>query len=294
MTPQPDRVQQVVDAYLEAVDREAPGLVEGLYLTGSVALGDFRPQTSDIDFVAVTSKPPDAAALTALARAHASVRTRFPRPSFDGRYVTWAELAQDPRQTEPGPYVYEGRFHARGQGDCNPVTWLTIARHGVACRGLAPARLTIWSDPSALKAWTLNNYDRYWEPLLRRAHRFPDLWWLTTFTSYGAVWIVSGVCRLHYTLATGDIGSKSDACRYGLRTFPAQWHRALNEALRVREADRAGASMNSALAEIMRDLRFRHARDGGSLYPTLAARRRDVLAFADMVIADARQRFRSS
>ena len=60
-----DRVQAVVDAYLEAVDDEAPGLVEGLYLTGSIALGEFRPDTSDIDFVAVTANHPGAAAIAA-------------------------------------------------------------------------------------------------------------------------------------------------------------------------------------------------------------------------------------
>src|SRR5471030_2780457 len=99
---QHDRVQGVVDAYLEAVDDEAPGIVEGLYLTGSAALGEFRPHTSDIDFLAVTRHQPDAVAVAALGRAHARLRTRFPRPFFDGRYVTWDELASDPRQAGPG------------------------------------------------------------------------------------------------------------------------------------------------------------------------------------------------
>jgi len=59
-------VEGVVHAYLRAIDAEAPGLVEGLYLTGSVSLGDFRAHTSDIDFVAVTANSPDAAAIAAL------------------------------------------------------------------------------------------------------------------------------------------------------------------------------------------------------------------------------------
>ncbi len=36
-------VEDVVGAYLEAVDAQAAGLIEGLYLIGSVALGEFRP-----------------------------------------------------------------------------------------------------------------------------------------------------------------------------------------------------------------------------------------------------------
>jgi hypothetical protein len=79
-------VESVVSAYLEAVDAEAPGVVEGLYLTGSAALGDFRPHSSDIDFVAVTTTRLDAPAMAALKRAHARLRNR---PYFDGLYVKW-------------------------------------------------------------------------------------------------------------------------------------------------------------------------------------------------------------
>src|SRR6266545_4810183 len=166
-----DRVQEVVDAYLEAVDDEAPGLIEGLYLTGSTALGEFRPFTNDIDFLAVTSSHPDAAAVAALSRAHSRLRNRCSRPFFDGRYVTWDDLARGPQQVALGPCSYEGRFRARGQGDCTPVTWHILASHGIRCRGPVLGDLAIWSDSAALASWTLNNFDSYWRPLLRRARR---------------------------------------------------------------------------------------------------------------------------
>jgi hypothetical protein len=47
---------RICDDYLTLADRHASGLVEGLYLQGSVALGDYRAGVSDIDFVAVTSR----------------------------------------------------------------------------------------------------------------------------------------------------------------------------------------------------------------------------------------------
>ncbi len=79
-------VREVVGAFLRAVDAEAPGLVAGLYLTGSVALSDFRPHESDIDFVAVTAARPDAAALGALRRVHARLQAHYPRPYFDSSF----------------------------------------------------------------------------------------------------------------------------------------------------------------------------------------------------------------
>ena len=96
------------------------------------------------------------------------------------------------------------------------------------------------------------------------------------------------MCRLHYTLATGKIGSKEEAGDYGMRTFPERWHLALRESLRIRRADRARPDVASAFSEMIDDLRIREAADGGSLYSTPVARRRDVLAFADMVITDAK------
>lgn len=77
-------VEDVVGTYLALVDAEASGLVEGLYLEGSVALEDFRPRASDIDFVAVTASPLHDSALAALERVHARLGEHRRRPFFDG------------------------------------------------------------------------------------------------------------------------------------------------------------------------------------------------------------------
>jgi Domain of unknown function (DUF4111) len=50
-------------------------------------------------------------------------------------------------------------------------------------------------------------------------------------------WCVPGVTRLHYTIATGDITSKSGACRYALATFPDTWHMVIAEALALRRGE---------------------------------------------------------
>ena len=279
-------IGKVVMAYLDAVDSEAPGLIEGLYLTGSTALDEFRPNTSDIDFVAITATRSDAAMLAGLARAHARLRRFCRRPAFDGLYATRADLASHPAHAEGLPYSHEGCFHASG-GRGDPVTWQTVARRGIPYRGPKPEALEIWTDVEFLATWTLNNLDVYWRRLLVRAVRFPDPWSLTAFTTYGAVWIVLGISRLHYTLATGEICSKEAAGRYAIQTFPEQWHRVLNESLRIRRADRARPDLASAVTEIAADLRICAPGQGGSLYRTALARRRDVLAFGDMIIADA-------
>lgn len=288
----PSTVDAVVDAYLQVIDADAPGLVEGLYLTGSVALGDFRPRTSDIDFVAVTASRPDAGAHAALARAHSRLRNVWPRPYFDGAYVTWDDLARDLAAAGRRPYSYNGRFHTTGNL-ADPIAWHTLARAGIPCRGPQPGALDIRADARDLAVWTLNNLDTYWRRLLDQSSRLTHPQSLVALTSWGAAWIVLGVPRLHYTLATGGICSKDAAGEYARQTFPDRWHRVVDEALRIRRADRARPDPRSALAELASDLRvWTRAGDPDSLYATPLGRRRDAIAFGRMVVADARRRFR--
>lgn len=150
----PGPVQTVVDAYLAMVQVEAAQLVEGLYLVGSVALDDFQPHASDIDFIAVTARQPQAADLAALDRVHTRLRARQPRPFFDGLYVTWDDLARDPAQLEPGPSVHEGSLNPYSRGKRNPVAWQTLAQQGIGCLGPDRAGLTLWTDAHRLAAWT--------------------------------------------------------------------------------------------------------------------------------------------
>ncbi|GAA1681634.1 hypothetical protein GCM10009765_33490 [Fodinicola feengrottensis] len=255
-------VTESVVGYLEAVDALAPGLVEGFYLEGSAALGDFQPHSSDIDFVAVTADRPDTTALGTLAEVHAKLRNRR-RPFLDGVYVTWEDLPRGGADDRRRPRSHGGRFTPDGSPP-NPVTWHTLARYGVPLRGPQPADLEIWTDPELLTRWTTGNLDHYWRRRLDRSTRLASRAGVVSLSDFETSWTVPGVTRLHYTLATGNIASKQGACHYALGTFAARWHRIAKEALRLR----TGAG-------------------GRSLYPTHLSRRRDVRDYAAMVIESA-------
>jgi hypothetical protein len=84
------------------------------------------------------------------------------------------------------------------------------------------------------------------------------------------VWCVTGLSRIHYTVVTGRITGKEGGARHALSTFPARWSRIVEESLRIR-------------------LRT-HRR---SLYGNPFTRRRDLIAFWDMLYDDARRPRRS-
>ncbi|NRQ40771.1 DUF4111 domain-containing protein [Nonomuraea sp. NN258] len=268
------KIAVIVDSYLDVADSEAPGLVDGLYLEGSAALGDYRPDSSDVDFVAVTSRLPD---LEVVER----IRARTPN-GFDGVYLTWDDLRHDPSTLGERPQVLGTRVAPQ---QCNPVTWHTLARYGVTCRGPEITGLDVWCDPAALASWTDGNLDHYWRPLVNRSSSLRGLAGLASLSAYSALWIVTGVSRLHYTLATGDLTSKHGAGLHALKTFPERWHRVIREALRIRETDTAQPTPRAMLSGLKEH--FGRAGSRPSLYASPLARRRDVLAFANMTITAA-------
>lgn len=111
----PDVVERRVATYLTDVDAAVPGLVQAAYVTGSVALGDFQAEISDIDVVAVCSDRPDDLQLEALAALH-----RPCRPHVDVLYVTGNDLRGDPGRLS-APHSREGTFHRDGSFAANPV-----------------------------------------------------------------------------------------------------------------------------------------------------------------------------
>jgi hypothetical protein len=228
----PADVDRVVSRYLALVDAAAPGLVEGLYLVGSVALGDFHPRTSDVDFIAVSSAPVDEVSRRALASVHADLAAEASRPAFDGIYATFGELTRSPANTA-GPVHHGGRLTI-GPGGRSPVEWATLAWHGVPVRGPDAAQLCVQADAAELTAWTLENLDQYWQRWITQSKDPATRTAMAMLTDWGVAWGVLGVSRQHYTVATGQITSKTGAGRYALGRFPARWHGVIEEALRCR------------------------------------------------------------
>ncbi|MHB8467970.1 MAG: aminoglycoside adenylyltransferase domain-containing protein, partial [Acidimicrobiales bacterium] len=214
-----------IDAYLDTVDEAVPGLVTGLYVTGSIALDDYQPAISDIDAVAVCSRPPDLGQCEALADVHAD------GPKMDVVYATANDLAADPR-TLSLPSSILGEFKPTDAFAANPVEWRTLATKAVAVRGgpLDPA--TIWFDADALRRWNLTNLDDYWVAKTGEGERIGSEFWARW--EFGLQWVVLGIPRLHHTIVTNEIISKSAAGAYALGITDEQWHDVVRAAIALR------------------------------------------------------------
>jgi hypothetical protein len=238
----PRVVQLTTSTFLAAIDASAPGLVEGLYLIGSLGFGEFFPERSDVDFVAVLAERPDAGAVAALDAAHEVVRRQHPRPFFDGVHLVRDDLAKPPDQCADLPCTQNGAFEAAGRLGVNPVAWHELARHAVTVRGPVLTEAEMWTDDDALRAFTHGNLVGYWAGVVDDLVKSPE----DAAQEWAAEWCVLGVSRLHHLLATGSLTSKSGGGRYALTAFEPRWHPIIHEALRVREDTGAPSSYDAA------------------------------------------------
>lgn len=227
----PPEVASVTAAFLGAAESQLPGLVEGLYLHGSLGFGEYFAGASDVDFVAVLSGRPDEAQLAGLAAAHQQVRAAFARPRFDGVHLVREDLAKSPEACPDVPFVFEGSFQASGRFSVNPVTWHELAWHGIRVCGPDLTDGQVWTDQAALRSFTYANLTSYWAPVAAKLRAAAP----EAIAPGDVAWCVLGVSRLHHLLSTGSMTSKSGAGRYARTAFSPRWHPIVTEALRARE-----------------------------------------------------------
>jgi hypothetical protein len=250
-------VATALGTFLEVADSVQPGLVEGLYVVGSYALGDWIHGGSDIDVVVVTAEPATDDDVGSLRTVLALLNERQPLPRIDGPYLAWGDFVVEPATGLHRPWVLDGALHH--DGDCfeiNPVTWYTLANYGVVARGPHPSRLGLPTDTEARVRFVVDNLRTYWTDLANDlesscAHE-PD----AAFAGSSFVWCALGALRLHHTAFTGDVTSKRGAGDYGLGVAPDEFHPALHRALAMRAAGEVGEAEATLMAEAARLIRW--------------------------------------
>ncbi len=226
----PGPVRPVLERYRQLLEERLPGLVEGLYLHGSIALAAYNARSSDVDFVAVVTRRPGKQEVEQLRQVHGIVRQEYPRPKLAGIYFPREELGRPREEVAPYP-CYEGSaLNPVGFFELNPVTWWTLAKCGVTVWGPPAQTLPLPADDGGLLRWMIGNLNSFWAGYTRRPARIAALW-----SNWGIEWTVLGVLRQYYTFRERDITSKTGAGHYALSCLPARWHRLIREALRIRE-----------------------------------------------------------
>lgn len=206
----------------------------GLYLRGSLARGDFIPETSDLDVLAATERPVGAAEFAALSSLHAGLAS-LPNP-YAGRveiaYVDRAAL----RRFRPGL-----RHPTLGQGETLALTehrsnWIlerwTVREHGVTLLGPNPQSLIDPISFAELRAAVAERL-QYWAEWAKEPEE-PE--WLAPRRA-AAAYAVETICRALHTLACGELSSKRRAVEWATRALPEPWRTTAGRTRRWRTDD---------------------------------------------------------
>jgi hypothetical protein len=228
--PLPEPVTDAITQYLAACDEAVPDLVVGLHVVGSLALGDFRPDRSDIDVVAVVREPPDHAERLALADVHRSCA-----PTIDGPYLTAAVLAGPPVGVGPVAHHVAGHFALDECHEVSPVTWSILDHDAVTVRGDTPAAMGLRPDPDAVRRFSAANLRTYWTGwAANTASVIAELPGGAPIDARLLEWGVLGAARVQQAATTGEVVSKSAAGAWARSTAGDEWQAVLQLALDAR------------------------------------------------------------
>lgn len=236
--------------YLTTADEVAPGLVEGLFVVGSYALGDWIEGTSDLDVVVVTAEPATKDDFVRIIEIHSRLAAVDGLPRIDGPYLAWGDLLAEPATGLFRPWTLDGEPHHDGECfEINPVTWYTLANHGLRVRGPEPSTLGIPTDTEARVRFVVENLRSYWKDVAAQVAAACERPQPPAFAAPTLVWCALGALRLHCTAFTGDVVSKRAAGEYGLTVLPDELHGVVRTALSMR----ADGERGPVTLDMMRD-----------------------------------------
>lgn len=219
------QVREIVEVAVAGVRETLEGDLYGIYLRGSLVLGDFNPETSDVDLLIVVGRDLGAADFERLDAMHRRIQ-RLPN-----RYANEVELAYVPLADING--FRPGKRYIsleRGEG----LRW-KVLRHnwavefwgvreqGIALFGPEPRRFiepisvehvveAIRLELSAWQEWADSPEDPGWHAT-RGTLRFA----------------VETMCRVMYSLERHELCSKPVAVRWALRQLEEPWKALVQE-----------------------------------------------------------------
>jgi hypothetical protein len=198
--------------------------IVGLYLSGSLAYGDFVPERSDIDLQAVVGSPLTSEELRSVEQLHRNIEQRFPQwaDRIECSYVPLALLSELRPPATPRPWWGFGTFYAAAPaGNEWTINHYLLARHGIALAGPDFNELVPPIDLHDVRQASARDLFQEWVPKIH------DSAWLSN--SHHQSYLVLNLCRILHTVVQGEPCSKKVAGQWAKAAYP-QWHNLIEEA----------------------------------------------------------------
>jgi predicted nucleotidyltransferase len=233
ITPCPyPEVNALLKILLVKIEEILGNLFIGLYLHGSLACGDFNPQTSDIDFLVVTDGPIPMMDFYALKDMHARLFACGLAWSqkLEGGYIPQKDLRLHDPAHAPVPWLgVDGHFALERLGSDWILQRWVLREKGLVVTGPALYDMIDPVSPDDLRAAVRASLREWWSPPFPSPDRF--------LSSEYQAYAVLTMCRSLYVLENGRVASKPQAARWAMETLEDRWRALIASA----EAWRPGA-----------------------------------------------------
>lgn len=198
----------------------------GMYIHGSLVVGDFNIKTSDIDFLIITKDALKADVISQLKVIHKLIINSHLKwgKKLEGSYIPINILKEYNPPKTPRPYINEGEFHLARSGWEWVLEKYVLLQHGIIIEGPSLKSLINPISPDNLKQATRNILVKWWQPMLQDTTRLKC-------DGYRAYAVLT-MCRALYTLRYGTIVSKPEAATWAKKELNSQWKTIIDLALR--------------------------------------------------------------
>jgi hypothetical protein len=243
----PDAVSPVLAELTHALPNLLGANLVGLYVYGSVLDSEFTPARSDVDCIAVTERALDEATfgrLNAWLTDAAREEPWFTRLQLH-LLVKQSVLVEDRRAC-----LWQFGVLKRSGSDGNPIIWMDFFQRGRTLQGPGPESFVPEITAEILHRALVREVGYLREEIVAQ----PNSDWrdVTSYRRYA----VLTLCRILYSLRTGEFASKQRAASWAMDNTPTEWHDLIQQALAVGET---GGSEGLPLSRIGVFIDYVHA-----------------------------------
>ena len=219
-----------------------------MYLYGSLSSGDFDPETSDIDFLVVTTSTLSDKAIAELRSMHQRIWKSGLKwaSKLEGSYIPKRDIRRHDPHSPPCPTVNEGKFYLDKRGSDWIIQRHVIRQQGTVLAGPDPKTLIDPVSPEDIRRAVKGVLQEWWGPMLE------DPSWLKNHGSEYHAFAILTMCRALYTLEYGTIVSKPMAARWAQKELGERWSQVIERSI----AQPVGSEDHDLYNESLEFIRF--------------------------------------
>jgi predicted nucleotidyltransferase len=226
-------INRTLDLLLSEATKVLGNQLVGMYLYGSLSSGDFDPESSDIDFLVVTTSTLSDKGIADLEAMHHRIWKSGLKwaSKLEGSYIPKREIRRHDPRNGPCPTINEGQFYLDKRGSDWIIQRHVIREQGIVLAGPDPKTLIDPVRPDDIRQAVKGVLQEWWLPMLE------DPSWLKRHGSEYHAFAILTMCRALHALEYGTIVSKPMAARWAQKELGEKWSQVIERSLAVQAGD---------------------------------------------------------